>query len=133
MADEEVAMFNYIYATQGKEAAHAYYAYLQGDLNYRQRKADEEAAAAFAKENWAGASLTSIAMSPLKGLSYLGQTMDYMSDGKIDQNAAYNKFSYLPSAIRAEAASKWGAGWQLLLSNGNEHGRLFNDCCHHRW
>ena len=41
MTDEEVAIFNYLYASQGKDAAHAYYDYLTGDLNYRQRQEEE--------------------------------------------------------------------------------------------
>ena len=114
MTDQEIATFNYLYATQGKEAAHQYYNYLQSDLNYRQRKADEGYWANYAAESPIAASVFSWAMAPTKGMSYLGQTADYLTGGEIDQNAGYNKFSYAGSAIRGQVAKqieesgKWG-------------------------
>ena len=114
MTDQEIATFNYLYATQGKEAAHQYYNYLQSDLNYRQRKADEGYWANYAAESPIAASVFSWAMAPTKGMSYLGQTADYLTGGEIDQNAGYNKFSYAGSAMRGQVAKqieesgKWG-------------------------
>lgn len=104
MKEDEIAIFNYLYATQGRGAAHNFYSYLQSNLNYRQRKAEEEYWKAEAQKNPWGTSAFSVAMSPLNGLSYVGQLSDYIGDGKIDQNAAYNKFSYTPSAIREQVA-----------------------------
>lgn len=40
----------------------------------------------------------------MKGLSYLGQAADYLGTGTIDQNAAYNRFSYANNAIRNQVA-----------------------------
>ena len=37
MTDDEIAIFNYIYATESPEAAYEYIDYLTSDLNYRQR------------------------------------------------------------------------------------------------
>lgn len=114
MTDQEIATFNYLYATQGKEAAHQYYSYLQSDLNYRQRKADEEYWANYAAENPVAGSVFSWAMAPTKGMSYLGQAADYLTGGEIDQNAAYNKYSYSGSVMRGQVAKviedsgKWG-------------------------
>lgn len=125
MKPQEVATFNYIYATQGKEAAHQYYSYLQSDLNYRQRKEDEKYWGGYAAENHAKASLLSWVLSPTKGLSYLGQAADYMTGGKIDQNAGYNKYSYAGSTMRGQVANqiengkwgKWGSfGYQTAMS-----------------
>jgi len=42
MTDEEIGIFNYLYATQGKDAAYNYYYFMQNELNYRNRQADEE-------------------------------------------------------------------------------------------
>lgn len=114
MTDEEVSIFNYLYATQGKDAAHEYYSYLQSDLNYRQRREDEKYWADYAAKNPTKASALSWVMAPTKGLSYLGQAADYLTGGEIDQNAAYNKYSYAGSAIRGQVAKviedsgKWG-------------------------
>lgn len=129
MKEDEIAIFNYLYATQGRGAAHNFYSYLQSNLNYRQRKAEEEYWKAEAQKNPWGTSAFSVAMSPLNGLSYVGQLSDYIGDGKIDQNAAYNKFSYTPSAIREQVAEDikasaktefWGSvgsfGYQTAMS-----------------
>ena len=88
----------------------AYIDYLTGDLNYRQRAKAEEEWATYAKEHPVGSSAFSVLESPLKGLSYLGQAADYLSDGEIDQNAGYNKFSYINSAIRNKPLPVYGDG-----------------------
>ena len=128
MTDEEIAIFNYLYAqnTARGDAAHStaygYIDYLTGDLNYRQRQADEQAWAAYAKESPVGSSVFSVITSPLKGLSYLGQAADYLEDGEIDQNAGYNKFSYMNSAIRDEVTGivedKWGGVGSFAYNTG---------------
>ncbi len=102
MEEYEVKIFNYLYATQGKEKAHEYYDSLQGDLKYRQRKAEQEVWAKYAAKDPVGSSVFSVAMALAKGLGYAGQAGDYLGTGKIDKNAAYNKFSYVPGAIRGE-------------------------------
>lgn len=124
MTEQEVATFNYLYATQGKAAAHAYYDYLLADLNYRQRKSEEEYWAAEAAKNPVGTSVFSVVMSPTKGLSYIGQLTDYIGDGEIDQNAAYNKFVYTNNAIRGqvvkqiEESGKWGKVGSFAYQTG---------------
>ncbi len=124
MTPEEVKLFNYIYATQGKDAAHEYYSYLQSSLNARQRKTAEAAAKAFAQEKTVLASVGSLALTPLKGLSYVGQAADYLDDGKIDQNAGYNAFSYTNTAMREavsekiESNPKWGKVGSFAYNTG---------------
>ena len=124
MDEPEVAIFNYLYATQGKAAAHAYYDYLQKDLNYRQRKAEEEYLKKYASEHPVAASVFSVATSPLKGLSYIGQLTDFMTTGEIDENAAYNSFSYTPSVMRSqvveqmEANGNWGKVGSFAYQTG---------------
>ena len=118
MTDDEIATFNYLYAQDTANGdpehknAYAYIDYLTSDLNYRQRAKAEEEWATYAKEHPVGSSAFSVLESPLKGLSYLGQAADYLSDGEIDQNAGYNKFSYMNSAIRDEVGTivedNWG-------------------------
>lgn len=114
MTDKEISIFNYLYATQGKEAAHEFYEYLRSDLYARDREASEAYWAQYAKENPVGSSAFSIATAPLKGLSYLGQTADMITTGSIDKNAPYNSFVYQNNAIRSQVAKsieesgKWG-------------------------
>ena len=121
MTEDEVLLFNYLYATQGKEKAHEYYEYLTSDqsvnggsLNYRQRKEEEAEWRKYAEESPVKSSVFSVVASPMKMLTYAGQLGDILGGGEIDQNAAYNRFSYANTAIRDEVSSaiaesgKWG-------------------------
>ena len=126
MTDDEIAIFNYLYATKGSDTAYAYIEELTGDLNARQRAAQEAKWAEYAKESPFGASVFSILESPMKGLSYIGQAADYFSDGTIDQNAGYNKFSYINSSIRNEVSAqvekKWGGVGSFAYQTGMSMG-----------
>lgn len=51
MSDEEIAIFNYLYATEGADAAYQYTAYLTGDLNSRQRAQQQAQWAQWAEES----------------------------------------------------------------------------------
>ena len=132
MTDDEIATYNYLYAQDSANGdaehknAYAYIDYLTSDLNYRQRAKAEEEWAAYAKEHPVGSSAFSVLESPLKGLSYLGQAADYLSDGEIDQNAGYNKFSYINSAIRNEVNTivedNWGGVGSFAYQTGMSMG-----------
>lgn len=131
MTDEEIAIFNYIYATQSPEAAYQYIADITGELNYRRRQSAEADWSAYANEHPVGSSVFSVLESPLKGLSYLGQFADYTADGKIDQNEGYNKFSYINSAICDEVngivENNWGGVGSFAYQTGMSMGDfLFN-------
>lgn len=126
MTDEEISIFNYLYATQGSDAAYEYIDYITSELNYRQRVSGEAEWAAYAEESPFASSVFSIIESPLKGLSYLGQFADLAADGEIDQNAGYNKFSYIPTAIRTEVSGiveeKWGGVGSFAYNTGMSMG-----------
>ena len=127
MEDDEIAIFNYLYATQGSETAYEYIKYLTSDLNARQRDTAEKKWAAYAKESPVGSSVFSVLTSPLKGLSYIGHVGDYMQDGTIDQNAGYNKFSYINSAIRDEVSKTVEANWGGVGSFAYQTGMSMGD------
>jgi len=126
MTDDEIAVYNYLYDPNDPTAANAYLEILLSDLNYRQRETQQKYWADYAKEHPFGSSAFSILMSPVKGLSAIGQIADYTADGTIDQNAGYNKFSYIPSAIREQVSNdiaksgKWGevGSWTYQLGMG---------------
>ena len=127
MTDDEIKIFNYLYATQGSETAYEYIKYLTSDLNARQRETEQKKWAAYAKESPVGSSVFSVLTSPLKGLSYIGQVGDYMQDGSIDQNAGYNKFSYINSAIREEVGKTVEANWGGVGSFAYQTGMSMGD------
>lgn len=130
MTDDEIAIFNYIYATQSPEAAYQYISDLTSELNFRQRQAAEAEWGQYASEHPVGSSVFSVLTSPMKGISYLGQAADYLEDGEIDQNAGYNKFSYIPSAIRGRVAQDiekqvegfWGKAGSFAYQTGMSMG-----------
>ena len=114
MTDDEISIFNYIYATQGKDAAYEYVDHITAGpvgLNARQRAKETEEWASYAKESPVASSVFSVFEAPLKGLSYIGQAADYLDDGKIDQNTGYNKFSYVNSAIRNQVTQDVEKNW----------------------
>lgn len=144
MTEEEKRLYNYIHAVQGTEAADGYLEYLKTTLTERQRKGvegedgqreggEEAHWREYAEEHPVGASVFSVLTSPLKGISYLGQTADYLADGKIDQNAAYNRFSYSNSAVRDEVSKtieesgKWGKAGSFLYQTGMSMGDFLLD------
>ena len=122
MTEDEIKIFNYLYATKGKDVAYEYIDYLTSDLNYREREAQEAKWEEYAKKDPVGSSVFSVIESPLKGLSYMGQFADYLDDGKIDQNEGYNKFSYINSSIRNEVTEtvekKWGEAGSFAYQTG---------------
>lgn len=127
MTDDEISIFNYLYATQGSDVAYEYIDYLTSDLNARQRETQEAKWAEYAKKSPVASSVFSVIESPLKGLSYIGQLTDYIDDGKIDQNAGYNKFSYINSAIRDEVTKTVEANWGGVGSFAYQTGMSMGD------
>ena len=129
MTDDEIRLYNSLYDSNDTTASDEYLKFLLSDLTYRQRERQQSQWATWASEEPVRASAASILMAPTKVITALGQYADYMGDGKIDQNAAYNKYSYIPSSIRSQVASNiaasgsWGevGSWtyQLGMSMGD--------------
>lgn len=127
LSKSEREIFNYLYHTQGRDAAGTFYDAITGTLNARQRRELTEYFQNFAAENPVGASALSIAASPLKGLSYGGQALDYLATGRVDQNAGYNRFSYENTAMRNQVAQaiengSWGKAGSFLYQTGMSMG-----------
>lgn len=125
MGDREVGIFNYLYATQGPDAAYSYIDEIKNSLTARNRAEEEAMWRSMARESpadTAGMSVFSVLTSPAKGLSYIGQLADYAADGTIDQNAGTNRLSYINSAIRSEASdiveTNWGAPGSFFYNTG---------------
>ena len=114
MTPDEIKTYNYLHDLNDKTASDAYLEFLHSELTARRRQADQMKQAEWAKEQPIRSSIFSVLTSPLKVISAVGQTADYMDDGKIDQNAGWNKYSYNSTAIRTQVASdiaasgKWG-------------------------
>lgn len=129
LTEEETGIYNYLYRTEDKDAAWEFLDVMRGELNRRQRAAEETKWAEYAKAHPYIASAASIGLAPLKAVSAAGQVIDRIGDGKIDQNASYNRASYISTAIRNQVTEqiqqneKWGAlgafGYQTAMSLGD--------------
>ncbi|MBQ8004810.1 MAG: hypothetical protein IJ303_00660, partial [Clostridia bacterium] len=100
LTSDEKAIYNYIYKTEGREKADEFIEMLKPELNERSRKKDQAEWGEMAKESPVSTSAFSVFLSLRKGKVLLNQLVDYLDDGKIDQNASYNADSYISSAIR---------------------------------
>ncbi|MBE6924793.1 MAG: hypothetical protein E7466_06120 [Ruminococcaceae bacterium] len=114
--DDERKIYNYLYATKGKNAAEDFVNYLSEDLNLRQRIAYEDNLRKYANEHPIISSIGSVATSPLKTLSYVGQLADYIPDGKMEKDAAYNLWASGNAAVRQEVSSKVEKNWGSFAS-----------------
>lgn len=125
MKPDEIDIFNYLYQKQGEEKAQKYIEDITPVLYRRQRESKEKEITDFAEESWGNsalASVNSILTKPLEGFSYLGQGIDYLMDGEIDENAPYNAFVYENQAARSAVSKKiekqWGEAGSFLYQLG---------------
>ena len=125
MTPDEVRTFNYLHATEGKDAAEEYVEFLRPELNARNMEAVTNQVANFTDQNLGTkilGSAGSVAMTPLRGLAYAGQALDYLTTGKVDPNAPYNMYSAIPTAARETVSKdierKWGTWGSFAYQTG---------------
>ena len=124
MSKDEIGVFNSIYKNQSPEAAYEFVKFIASDLKGRKRAQEQAFWAAYAESDPFGSSVFSTLISPMKGLSYISQAADMLDDGKMDQNAGYNRFSYIPSTIRSQVSAtiensgKWGEVGSFAYNTG---------------
>ncbi len=123
MNEDEVALYNYLYATEGPEKAGDFVKDLTGVLNKRSRQTYQNWYADYAAKHPVRASVFSTLIAPAKGvIGTVGQISDYADDGKLDQNAPYNKLSHVQSSIRSavtkEIEENWGAVGSFAYGTG---------------
>lgn len=118
MTDEQIADYNYVYHTQGKEAASDFISGLEKDLTKSQMDKYREKTKEYAREHPAAASAASVLMGPMNALSLIGQIADYADDREIDPNAGSNKFTIGQKTIRETVPENWGKVGQFLYGTG---------------
>ena len=103
ITDDEVKIYNYIYAKQGKQAAKDYLDTL--DLTARAREDDRIKWEQMANENAPLASTLSVLAGHYKPAGYIESVKDYITGQGIDPNSHYNRYSKAQSTVR-ETVSK---------------------------
>lgn len=123
---DEVKIYNYLFASYGKEAAENYLDSL--NLTERARAEENEAWKSFAEEHPVGASAASVALGVNKGAGAVDNAIRYLSGKKIDPNSYYNQYSQAQSTIRGTVSQdieetlegNWGKvgsfGYQVGMS-----------------
>ena len=127
MTDDEIGVYNSLYEQDKKNGtnhANEFLDFIESDLEGRRRIQEQARWAAYAKESPVASSVFSTLISPLKGLSYISQAVDMMDDGEMKDDAAYNRFSYIPSTIRSQVSTtiensgKWGKVGSFAYNTG---------------
>ena len=114
LTEDEIGVYNSLYKLDkinGTDNATEFLRFIESDLKGRKRAQEQEYWAAYAKESPFGSSVFSTLISPLKGVSYVAQAADMLDDGKLEENAGYNRFSYIPSTIRSTVSDTIEKSW----------------------
>ena len=94
MKDDEISVYNYYYATEGKEKADEYLSVLNGTLKARKYAESARKAYEYANKNWYQGvigSIGSVATSLLSGFEYVGDLIDYGAQKLTGQDAEMDK------------------------------------------
>ena len=110
MTEDEKAMYNYVYSTQGREAAQGYLDHLKPELTARQTGTVTEFWRMMAGQNAVTGALysgLSVPMSAAGGFQAgLGQVASALRGEELDPNASYNLMTNIKNDIRDEVSGK---------------------------
>ncbi len=111
MTDDEVAMYNYLYAKEGADRAKAYLNSIRTRLTARQMGQTQSLVSDMATQNGflgsLAASAVSVGLSPVSGFkSTLGQLGSALTGREIDPNASYNLATNTKNTLRQAVSGK---------------------------
>lgn len=116
--EEELAIFNYLYATQGADEAYEYYDAIESGLNKEWTEAINQDMAKIAEKSAIGGSALSVATGLARGYGYVGQLGDVLRGKEIDPNASYNIFSNMTGTLRDTVSKDWGPVGSFAYDTG---------------
>ena len=132
MTDDEIALYNYLYATQGREAAAEYLGHLRLQLTARQQEGYnaliDEMVRSGGVPGAVLASAGSLLLSPFAGLqTAFGQAGSALTGQEIDPNAGYAMVTNTKNALRqsvsqqveAHAGPVGSFAYQTVMSMGD--------------
>ena len=134
MTDEEVAMYNYLYSTEGKDAANEYLTFAEYAINARNTAQTREDAANAANKNLVGASLDAVGKGMISGIGFLdavvqkaGQVTSELFGGGIAAPVDYNTAAMQPSVYESTVlqvgAENINKKYGMISSNEEDRGK----------
>lgn len=113
LKDDEIAVYNYYYAKEGKRAAEAYLAFLSATLKARKNARLVDRTSAFAAEHPVLASVASIGTSIGSGFEYIGDVIEYGTDKLAGKDAKMdtNSLALQTNAVRGAVSDK--VDWEI--------------------
>lgn len=107
MTKEEIAMYNYVYSSQGSRAAKDYLEYLKPELNQRSAQQSDERMQELGRTHPVLSSALTVAMSPVSGVtSAAGIIAEKITGQEIDPNSPWFNVSNQKNSIRESVAQQ---------------------------
>ena len=108
MSDEEIGVYNYMYAVNGKESAEKYLDDLKSNLQARETARQMQNWKELGNEHKIIGSIASAAMAAEKVRAGAINAISYLGTGEIDENAGYNDIIRASGAIREGVSQDMG-------------------------
>lgn len=115
----EIEVFNYIYNTEGEDAAYKYLEKISDELDKRwlenERKEDQE----FASEHPFLASIGSVLLTPFEGINAAVYSLNsYFTGQKIRRTYVYSQGDIWRQQVSVDIAKNYGKGWAFVYDTG---------------
>ena len=121
MMQSEIDVYNYLYNTEGKDAAEEYLEYLEYALNEREMAGLQERMQKYADKDEVGSSLSSVPMSLMGGAGYMDMAMQKLINTFSTEHKPidYNRPAMAPSI--ASGAIRQTVGQKIADATGTIH------------
>ncbi len=119
ITEEEVKIFNYIYNTDGVEAAYNYLEDISDELDNRWLANKTQEDQEFASDHPILASVGSIVVTPIEGISAACYSMNsYFTGEKIRRADVYSAGDVWRAQVSQDIAENYGEGWAFAYNTG---------------
>ena len=119
VTENEIQVFNYIYNTQGTDKAYEYLENISDELDNRWLANKTQEDQEFASEHPILASIGSIVVTPIEGISAVCYSMNsYFTGEKIRRADVYSAGDVWRGQVSQDIAENYGEGWAFVYSTG---------------
>ncbi len=119
ITDDEAKIFNYIYNTEGADAAYTYLENISNELDDRWLANKTQEDQEFASDHPILASVGSIVVTPIEGISAACYSMNsYFTGEKIRRTDVYSAGDVWRGQVSQDIAENYGEGWAFAYNTG---------------